>query len=755
MDRLSKPLTDNKAKRRRRIGLIASLLINLAIVAYIAVREYRGNTAGAGHVSMRDINLLFLLPGVACFFLAAWADIRKCRLMLVKAAGKDDRRGATECTLLGKYYDNITPFGAGGQPFQMAYLKRRGYDAGTSGAVPVVSFLTQQIAFILIAGIVFIANRDVLDKILLIRITAYIGLGMYALLPVCLLLFAVFPKPVLAVIRGAVRLGAALRLVRDREKTERNVTNVLNDYLKYMRLFCGKPGTFIGLILLSCVYQGAILSIPFFMLRAFGGSGSWWTTFSLVVYIYAAITIIPTPGNSGAAEGSFYAVFATLGEGMLFWAMISWRILVYYSWLLCGILVMAFGSVFRKREEKRSPSPDKPLRVALFIDIYYPNVDGVVRTVDAYARNLRELGHEAFVVSPKEAGSAGADAGLAYPVYRTPSLRMPGLNMNLPIGYPTRELRRVFKESPPDVIHAHSPFFTGRLALRLGRKYHVPVVATFHSKYYDDAVNVTHSKLLAKLMVKFVVSFYTKADFVWACSKMTAETLRSYGYEGVIHVMENGVDLAEAPQNLDELRQAAVRRFDLPADRPLLLFVGQQIWHKNLGLVLDTLKLLSASETPCRLVSVGEGYHSDAIKAYCHELGLDDSVRFLGKVADRKLLFGLYAAADLLFFPSVYDNAPLVVREAALAGLPSLLAAGSNAAEVVSDGVNGYVAETDAEAMKARILRVLADGDARRQVGRNAKETIPVSWRQIVERVVTAYRTGSKEGHVDTLDRPN
>ncbi|MBQ6432269.1 MAG: flippase-like domain-containing protein [Oscillospiraceae bacterium] len=745
-------MPDKKRKNRRLIGLIVSLVINLAIVAFIAVREFRKSSAGLEHVSVRDINLLFLLPGIVCFFAAAWADTAKCRRMLVKASGKDDRYGALECTLLGKYYDNITPFGAGGQPFQMSYLKHRGYGAGTSGAVPVVSFLTQQIAFILIAAVVFIANRDVLDSILLIRITAYVGLGMYALLPICLLLFAVFPRPFMAVLRGLVRFGAKLRLIKDREKAEQKATKVLTDYIKAMRLFCGKAGTFIRLILLSCVYQFAVLSIPFFMLRAFGGSGDWWTTFSLVVYIYAAITIIPTPGNSGAAEGSFYAVFASLEGGMLFWAMISWRILVYYSWLLCGLIMIAFGSFFRRRCEKKQPAPGKPLRAALFVDIYYPKVDGVVRTVDAYAKNLQTLGHDAFVVSPKEAGAA-EDAALPYRVYRTPSLRIPGFDISLPLPCSTRELRRAFKESPPDVIHVHSPFFLGRLALRLGKKYHIPVYATFHSKYYDDAYNITHSKLLAWILVKYVVNFYTKVDRVWACSRMTADTLRSYGYNGTIYVMENGVDMFEVPQDLEDLRQAVVRRFELPTDRPLLLFVGQQIWHKNLRLVLDTVKRLSESDTPCRLVSVGEGYDSDAIQAYSRELGLDDCVRFVGKVANRELLFGLYAAADLLFFPSVYDNAPLVVREAALAGLPSLLAEGSNAAEIITDGVNGYAAETTADAMAERIRRIFSDREAHETVARNAKETIPVSWNQIVARAVTAYRTNSAEGHVDKLDK--
>ncbi len=737
-------------KKRRRVGLIVSLLINLAIVVFIAVRELRNNAEGIQRVSVHDINLLYLLPGIACFFAAAWAETTKYRRLLVKAEGKDDPLGALECALYGRYYDNITPFGAGGQPFQISYLKRRGYSAGTSGAVPIASFLTQQFAFILIAVFVFLTNRDISDSILLIRITAYVGLCVYSLPPVGLLLFAIFPKPCLAILRWAVRCGAKLRLIKDREQAERKATAALNDYTKCMRLFYTKPATFIRLILISFVYHTAVLSIPFFMLHAFGGSGSWWMTFSLVVYIHCAITIIPTPGNSGAAEGSFYAVFSSLEEGMLFWAMIFWRILVYYSWLFCGILLMAFGSFLHRREIKKTPKPDGPLRIAQFVGVFPSGDDGASRAADAYARNLQARGHDVFVVAP-EGADAAEDSAAPYPVCRVRSFRVPLLDAVLPRFGSAHGLRRIFADDPPDVIHVHSPFGVSRLALRLGKKYRIPVYATFHGKF--DACGAPRGKLSAWLMERYAVSFYTKADHVWASSSAAALTLQRLGYNGTICIMEDDADLTEALQKSDSPCRTAISRLDLSSDRPLLLFVGRLNWQKNLRLILDTMKLLSTGETPCMLVCAGDGDHSEAIRTYCHELGLDDCVRFIGQVDDLAARHDLYAAADLLFFPSVYDNAPQVVREAALAGLPSLLTAGSNAAEIVKNGVNGYTAEASAEAMAARILEILSDTEALMSVGRNAKETIPAGWDQLIWRVTAAYRTGSKEGHVEAVGK--
>ena len=88
----------------------------------------------------------------------------------------------------------------------------------------------------------------------------------------------------------------------------------------------------------------------------------------------------------------------------------------------------------------------------------------------------------------------------------------------------------------------------------------------------------------------------------------------------------------------------------------------------------------------------------------------------------------------------------LVLREAAAAELPALLTEGSNSAEVVEDGVNGFTAPLSAEAMAEKIRGIFASGRLK-EVGLKAKQTIPVGWEEIIDRALTAYRTGSEEGH--------
>ena len=91
--------------------------------------------------------------------------------------------------------------------------------------------------------------------------------------------------------------------------------------------------------------------MPWFVLRAMGCEAAFVSIFVMTVYIYSAVTLIPSPGNSGVSEGAFYYVFSGTGSdsGAIFWAMLIWRGLCYYSFLLLGLVV--FGRQLFSRKE--------------------------------------------------------------------------------------------------------------------------------------------------------------------------------------------------------------------------------------------------------------------------------------------------------------------------------------------------------------------------------------------------------------------
>ena len=380
-------------------------------------------------------------------------------------------------------------------------------------------------------------------------------------------------------------------------------------------------------------------------------------------------------------------------------------------------------------------SRTQPVHSAQFIDNYFPVIDGVTETVHEYARHM-----DAVVVCPAMESHYLEKHDFSYRVLTSRTIRVPFSRYASAVPGTDRKLAEAIAREAPEIFHLHSPSLLGKYAAMLGKKTGIPVVATFHSKYYDAILEFTKSRAIAKMVTAKIVELYEACDEVWACSEETGETLRSYGYRKPYFVMPNGTD-ASLPDHPRELKERAREAFSLPEGKHTLLFVGQQIWYKNQRLILDTFRLLCDESDDWFLVMAGSGKDEEAIRKYAESLNLTDrQIRFAGLVKDRDLLRGIYLNSDLLFFPSVFDNAPLVLREAAVLGVPTLVTEGSNAAGAIEKDVNGFTAAASPQAMRDEILRIFARGDIR-QVGQAARETIPLPWEKLIPMVQDRYRT--------------
>ena len=374
------------------------------------------------------------------------------------------------------------------------------------------------------------------------------------------------------------------------------------------------------------------------------------------------------------------------------------------------------------------------LRIGQFTDTFIPVVDGVGRVALAYAETLCKMGNQVTVVAPMY--DTGYRGGYPFELVDFQGMSLPGMKQ-----YKTGEApwdghyRARMRMIPLDIAHAHSPFTAGSEALRLSVQRKIPLVATFHSKYYDDFLKATKSEQLAKAGVKFVVDFYERCDEVWAVGQATADVLHEYGYEGDIVVMPNGVNMRTVEP--DAVREVE-RRWGLGRD-PMVLFVGQMNWKKNILRVLEACAQLKQEQKRFQLVLAGQGPDLKDIEKKIYALNLSDRTHLAGHITDSRILDGLYSRAAVFAFPSLYDNAPMVVREAAVMGTPAVMVRGSSAAEIVTHGENGYLCQDDSADL-ARVFRdILSDPAAAERVGQKARETIPVPWESILQTAQERY----------------
>lgn len=365
------------------------------------------------------------------------------------------------------------------------------------------------------------------------------------------------------------------------------------------------------------------------------------------------------------------------------------------------------------------------MKIGQFGESFIPVFDGVGRVMKAYAETMAKRGEEVYVITPMY--DTGYRGGLPYEIVDFNSME---LSKKIPwrIGLDSLDphfLARM-RQIDLDIVHVHGPVFAGNVGLNIAKKRHLPIVGSFHTKFYDDILQFTGVKTIAKVGSQAVADFFSKCDEVWAVSEGTGETLREYGYKGQIIVMPNGsnrrvLNIAKVP----EVRQ----QYGIRTDVPVLLFVGQISWKKNLARVIEACSILKKQGTAFQLVMAGRGPDEEAIRQRIAELDIVEESVFTGHLTDTETLDALYSIADLFVFPSIYDNAPMVVREAAAQRTPTLASAGSCTAEVITDGENGIISKDESPAVAQAITDYLAlPSEKRKAMGDKAYETIPIPW---------------------------
>lgn len=340
----------------RPILIILFILINVIVIVATATAEF-GNSENAAELSTVQINWWLLIPAAACFIVAITCEIHKYVLMMremspikAKFNRRRARKVARRTVLLGKYYDSITPAAIGGQPFQIYYMRKHSHlPAGVSTSIPIFGMISGQIGFIIIAILCFLFGSLSINNAALIG-TACFGLIFYAFWPTVVMIATFLPQSTKELINLIVKGLAKLRIVKHPRKVTAKVEFEVDEYAKSVRRILKTKGLFIKTISLSIAFNSLIAMIPFFVLTAFGGEVDFLPCFVTTVAVTSAVYFVPTPGNSGAAEGTFFVVFSALSQGYVFWAMLVWRLFSYYIYIIMGPII--YWRIHQEKKQK-------------------------------------------------------------------------------------------------------------------------------------------------------------------------------------------------------------------------------------------------------------------------------------------------------------------------------------------------------------------------------------------------------------------
>lgn len=356
------------------------------------------------------------------------------------------------------------------------------------------------------------------------------------------------------------------------------------------------------------------------------------------------------------------------------------------------------------------------MKVLITTDWYAPVINGVVTSVLLLQRELEKLDHEVRVVTLSSTLHTYKDGNVYYMGSVSANKIYPGARLKINRN---RSLLHELVAWRPDVIHSQCEFSSFRVAYALSNRLGVPIVHTYHTVYED----YTHYFSPSVRVGRAVVSVFSR----WICgrtacvvapSRKVEKLLREYGVRCRIEVIPTGVDLGAYRREPDGERMAALRRrWALPEDRTVLLYLGRMAKEKNLEQLVD--QIAAAGRRDVALLLVGDGPDREEVLDYARGKGLD--VIFTGMVPHGEVA-DYYRLGDLFVTASTSETQGLTYFEALAAGVPVLCRRDPCVDGVVEDGINGW--QYDSGKDFGRYLSdFCADPALRRQMREAARES--------------------------------
>ena len=377
------------------------------------------------------------------------------------------------------------------------------------------------------------------------------------------------------------------------------------------------------------------------------------------------------------------------------------------------------------------------LKIGVFIDTFYPMIDGVINVVNNHAARFNKFA-DITVFAPKGRQSYN-DKQLPYKVVRcNKNLKLSFLDYDLPLPKMDSKFIKQIEDIDFDIIHIHSPFSIGRVGVEMAKKKKIPVIATLHSRYNEDFYQSTKSEFLTDIMMQNVVSVYNKCNECYAVNKQVGKIYhKEFKLKKIPKIQYNGTDFTyyDNDNEIKKLRQD----YGIKDDEKILLYVGRIHRLKNLFFTLEVLKILKDKDFKFKMIFVGSGPDENDLIEKINEYQLNNHVILTGKLSDRELIVKHYRLADLFVFPSLFDCSSLVQIEAASQKTPTIFIRDSVTSGTCTEGVDAFFAEDDVEDFANRIIEIFSDKEEYEKIREGAYSNLYITWDEAIKKVYDDY----------------
>lgn len=357
------------------------------------------------------------------------------------------------------------------------------------------------------------------------------------------------------------------------------------------------------------------------------------------------------------------------------------------------------------------------MKIGFFSDTYLPITFGTEISIETFKTWLEKLGHQVFVFAPKYSISLEEKN-----VFRFPSIRLIKSPENRLMFFHPADIKKIVNLKL-DVAHAHTPFSAGLLAKIVARQLKIPFFYTSHTLYPEYAKYwlIKNNKIFPFLMKGWLKFLGNACQGLIAPSVKMKKLLEEYGVKKPIFVLPTGLDFEKLEITHGE--NAAIRKkFNIPLEAKILLYVGRLTLEKNIPFLLEVFREIVKKRDDLYFVLIGEGYLSEALKKTTSKWGIESKVIFTGRIEWQEVI-KIYRQAYLFLFASLTDTQGLIIIEASYFGVPIIALKDDCYEGMLIDGKNGYtVYPHQVSLFVEKISKLLEDRVLHQEFSKNAQE---------------------------------
>lgn len=367
------------------------------------------------------------------------------------------------------------------------------------------------------------------------------------------------------------------------------------------------------------------------------------------------------------------------------------------------------------------------MKIAFFTDTFYPDINGVSRTLKRFTDYLGDQNISYKIFAPETQSNEYVSSH----IHRFKSLSF-FLYPECRIAFPSfPQIKAELQKFSPDLIHVATPFNIGLSGIYFSKKLNIPLVGSYHTDFHDY-LKYYDLQFLSKFIWKYMNWFHRPFQKIFVPSYQTLEQLKRHGFTN-LEIWSRGVDCQHYHPYYDK---KAVRKKYGISKKYLLTYVGRLAPEKDVNTLLSVAKSIPSEwNENIQWLIVGDGPLREELQREA-----PTNMTFTGYLNGAPLA-EIYSASDLFVFPSPTETFGNVALEALASGTPVIGANSGGVKSIIQSGVTGYLCKPgNVQDFRNMIVQLLINDSLRYQMGWEGRNyALTQKWDTIFEDLLLHY----------------